>query len=112
MTDKRIIAEIERRMAVCEASYIKSRTRLVMAGACDEHATLKNFRAFILALPPDDLADAQAEVARLRDALKKISEYRSNDPYFNMIIAIAGDIVEPMEVVPSAALDAKIGELK
>ena len=58
-----------------------------------------------------ELADAKAELARLREALKKISIYRSNDPYFNTVIAIAGDIVEPMEVVLNAALDAKIGEL-
>jgi len=59
-----------------------------------------------------ELSDAKAEIKRLREALKKISMYRSNDPYFNTVIKIADNIVEPIEVILNATLDTKIGELK
>lgn len=111
MSTQRILAELERLIAdMPEHTYGLLDLREV------KQDCLSDFRDLIIALPPDDLAAelavAKVEIERLREALKKISMYRSNDPYFTMIIGIAGDIVEPMEVVLNAALDAKIGELK
>jgi len=71
---------------------------------CTAYSKLRAERDAALA----ELADAKAVIERLREALKKIYTYRSNEPDWNMVMAIAGDIVEPMEVVPSAALDAKV----
>ena len=148
MSDKRIIAEIERRIeAHTKLSSEAADTSLLLTYRT-RAAELEVLLDWIVALPSDDLAtelavtledirklqhydellnqyiverdlarkteaelsDVKAEIERLREALKKISMYRSNDPYFNTVIAIAGDIVEPMEVVLNAALDAKIGE--
>jgi len=44
----------------------------------------------------------KSEIASLREALEKIYSYRSDKPDWNMVMAIAGDIVEPMEAAPSS----------
>lgn len=41
------------------------------------------------------------EVLELRAALKKIYEYRSDAPDWNMVMAIAGDAIDPQEAVLS-----------
>lgn len=40
-------------------------------------------------------------IGRMHNALTKIYTYRSDDPDWNMVMAIAGEIVEPMTVIPS-----------
>lgn len=42
--------------------------------------------------------ELKAENAKLRAALEKIYNYRSDVPDWNMIMAIAGNIIEPMEL--------------
>lgn len=41
------------------------------------------------------------ELAEAREALRKIYEYRSDKPDWNMVMAIAGDVVDPQVAVLS-----------
>jgi len=93
MTDKRIIAEIERHIADYEASYQQTQNGFSRDAISDERATLQDFHSFILALPPDDLAAelaaAKAEnvaLWRVADAAKADldSDRKSNARLFSM----------------------------
>jgi hypothetical protein len=47
------------------------------------------------------LNKAEKERDQAMEALRKIYTYRSDKPDWNMVMAIAGDIVEPVEAIPS-----------
>ncbi len=48
-----------------------------------------------------EVEKAEARAAKYREALEKIYTYRSDDPDWNMVMAIAGDQVEPMDIALS-----------
>ena len=48
-----------------------------------------------------------AKLEKAEGALRKIYEYRSDEPDWNMIMAIAGDVVNPMEAVMSGTATEK-----
>jgi len=101
MTDKRIIAEIERRIADCEASYQRALNVFARDAINDERATLQDFHSFILALPPDDLA---AELADARDAL----EYSESKRQFEMRRAVE----ETKMALDYCGLEAELADAK
>ena len=57
--------------------------------------------SFFVAAARTAMPELIAEVRRLREALQKIYDYRSDKPDWNLVMAIAGDIIEPMEIVCS-----------
>lgn len=53
----------------------------------------------------NEATELQLERYRYREALQKIHDYRSDSTdYWNMVMAIAEDAINPMIAVPSAAL--------
>lgn len=50
-----------------------------------------------------DLLERRERIKVLEAALHKIYTYRSDKPDWNMVMAIAGDIVNPMIAIPSKA---------
>jgi len=93
MSTQRIIAEIERRVALCKSTYKQTDNFFAHELAHAEKSVLYDLRSFILALPPDDLAtelaDAKAEnvaLWRVADAAKADldSDRKSNARLFSM----------------------------
>ncbi len=72
------------------------------------HEKVDNGRHLVRAW--SDKRAAEAKLARYREALESICTYRSDEPDWNMVLAIAKDAINPLEAVLSDTPEAKESE--
>lgn len=63
----------------------------------------EEIRGELLALQEQHIESLSARILELESALRKIYEYRSNKPDWNMIMAIAGSAIAPCTLEPQDA---------